>query len=370
MALFQPAKIGDIEVKNRFIMAPLTRCRATPRTHVPTPIMVEYYEQRATAGLIIAEATMVGDGQSAFWAEPGIYNEAQVAGWKPVTEAVHAKGGKIILQIWHGGRACHHLNGPNEDPAQNPQPVAPSAVAVTGHQIGAEFNPTGAKVDYDTPRALTEEEIPSIIAAYVRGAQNAIAAGFDGVEIHGANGYLIDEFLRDSANQRPDGRYSGKSVETRAQFALDVAAAVAAAIGAGKVGIRISPINSYNGMVDSNPEALTRYLCAKLSELNLAFLHVMRSDFFKAQQGDAQGWARESYKGFLIANMGYKADEANETIEAGKTDAIAFGVSFIANPDLVERVQKGAPLNPPDFATFYQGGVKGYTDYPMLQALA
>jgi N-ethylmaleimide reductase len=362
--LFQAGKIGDIEVKNRCIMAPMTRCRATPRTHVPTPIMATYYGQRASAGLIVTECTMVSPDQSAAYADPGIYSDAQVAGWKAVTEAVHAKGGKVICQIWHPGRAAHSINGPNEDASTNPKPVAPSAIAIKA-QMAGHSNPTGEKIDYEVPHELTEEEIAAVIGDFVKAAQNAIAAGFDGVEVHGANGYLIDQFWRASSNQRPAGRYSGATVETRSQFAIDVVAAVAAAIGAGKVGIRISPLNSFNEMVDPEPEQLTRYLCAKLAEMKIAFVHLMRADFFQAQKGDAVTWVREAFKGgFFISNMGYQPEEANSTIGAGTADAIAFGAVYTANPDLVERVQKGVALATPDYSTFYSGGEKGYIDYP------
>lgn len=368
--LFEATKIGDIEVKNRFIMAPLTRCRATPRTHVPTPVMVEYYAQRASAGLIIAEATMISGDHCAFYAEPGIYSAAQVEGWKKVTDAVHAKGGKIILQLQHGGRVCHSLNGPHEESAKNMQPCGPSAVGVTKHELDSYFNPTGAKIPYETPRELTEEEIPVIIGEFAQGAKNAIAAGFDGVEIHGANGYLVDQFLRASSNQRAHGRYSGTTVETRAQFALDVTTAVVQAVGAGRVGIRLSPLNSYNEMSDPEPEKLTKYLCEKLSALGVAFVHIMRADFFGVQKGNATEWVRQTFKGFVIANMGYTPEEAETAIASKAVDAVAFGTLFMANPDLPLRVLKQAPFNAPDFATAYTPGEKGYIDYPVLQVEA
>jgi len=367
MALFEPAKIGDIEVKNRFVMAPLTRCRATPRTHVPTPVMVEYYAQRASAGLIVAEATMIAKDHCAFYAEPGIYNAEQIEGWKKVTEAVHAKGGKIILQLHHGGRVTHSLNAENEESAKAAQPVSPSGIPVTKHTLDGPFNPTGEKVPFETPRELTEEEIPVVIGQFAQAAKNAIAAGFDGVEVHGANGYLVDQFLKTSSNQRAAGRYSGATVETRAQFALDVVTAVAAAVGAGRTGIRLSPINSYNEMLDAEPERLTKYMCSKLSEMRIAYVHIMRADFFGAQHGDAAGWVRETFKGFVISNMGYKPEEAEAAVASKAVDAVAFGTLFLANPDLPLRVLKNAPLNAPDFSTAYTPGAKGYTDYPTLQ---
>jgi len=320
--------------------------------------MVEYYAQRASAGLIIAEATMIQENQSAFWTEPGIYSAEQVQGWKKVTDAVHARQGRIFLQIWHGGRACAPEN------SEGTESVAPSAIAISNH-VGAEFNPSGEKIKYSTPRALTEAEIQEIIALYATAAKNAIEAGFDGVEIHGANGYLIDEFLRESANKR-DAPYGG-SIENRARFAIEVVEAVVAAIGADRVGIRLSPLNSYNDMKDSDPAAVVKYLCTKLSELKIAFVHMMRADFYGLQKGDVLKVARENFKGVIIANMGYEIDEAEEAIKAHEVDAVCFGVKFIANPDLPERAAKQAPLNVPRPQFFYARGAEGYTDYPTMQ---
>lgn len=351
--LFTPLQVGALTLPNRILMAPLTRCRADA-DHVPTAIMADYYAQRASGGLLIAEATMAMEGNSSFWMEPGIYSDAQVKGWKAVTDAVHAKGGRIFLQIWHGGRACHPLlNG-------GAQPVAPSALPIVGDEV---HTPEGKK-PYVTPRELRDDEIPGIIAGFKKAAENAKAAGFDGVEVHGANGYLLDEFLRDGANKRT-GPYGGP-IENRARLLLEVTAAVCEVWGSDRVGVRISPLNSYNSMVDSDPVGLTTYVASKLSELKIAYLHLMRADFFQAQSGDVVTPARAAFKGVLITNMGYTADEATKAIADGTVDAVAFGTSFLANPDLPARIKAGAPLNAPNPATFYTPGPVGYTDYPTV----
>ncbi len=353
--LFTPLQVGALALPNRILMAPLTRCRADA-DHVPTPIVAEYYAQRASGGLLIAEATMVMEGNSSFWMEPGIYSEAQVKAWKTVTDAVHAKGGRIALQLWHGGRACHPLlnNGA--------QPVAPSAIPITGDEV---HTPQG-KQPYVTPRELSDDEIPGIVEGFRLAAVNAKAAGFDAVEVHGANGYLLDEFLRDGSNKRT-GPYGGP-LENRARLMLEVVDAVISVWGADRVGLRISPLNSYNSMIDSDPIGLTTYIAQQASARGLAFLHVMRADFFQAQQGDVMTPAREHFKGVLIGNMGYTADEATQAIADGQLDAVAFGTSFLANPDLPARIQSGAALNAPNPATFYTPGAEGYTDYPALSA--
>lgn len=353
MHLLSPLTAGALKLPNRVLMAPLTRCRADP-DHNPTPLMAEYYAQRASAGLIIAEATMVMEGNSSFWMEPGIYSDAQIQGWKAVTDAVHAKGGQIVLQIWHGGRACHPLlNG-------GAQPVAPSAIPITGDEV---HTPEGKK-PYVTPRELRDDEIPGIVAGFKKAAENAKAAGFDGVEVHGANGYLLDEFLRDGSNKR-SGPYGG-SIENRARLMLEVLDAAISVWGADRVGLRISPLNSYNSMLDSDPVAITTYIAQQCNTRGIAYLHVMRADFFQAQQGDVLTPAREHFKGTLIANMGYTADEAEQAITEGKLDAVAFGTSFLANPDLPARIAAKAPLNAPNPAKFYTPGPEGYTDYPAL----
>lgn len=352
--LLEPFNLGDIAIKNRVIMAPLTRCRAL-ENHVPSPLMVEYYAQRASAGLIIAEATMAMENASAFWMEPGIYSQEQVAAWKNVTDAVHAKGGKIVLQIWHGGRACHPLL--NADTV----PVAPSAVAIAH---GETHTPQGSK-PYTVPHALTLDEIPIIVEGFKNAAMNAKKAGFDGVEVHGANGYLIDEFLRDRSNKRTDS-YGG-SYENRARFLFEVLDAVCEVWGSKKVGLRVSPLNSYNDMIDSDPIAFYTWLSGELNRFDLAYMHVMRSDFFAQQSGEVMSPIRQIYKGNIIGNMGYTPQEAAGAIDAQKLDAVAFGVSYIANPDLVERIRDNVTLNEADSDTFYTPGEKGYTDYPFYK---
>ena len=353
MKLLSPLTVGALQLPNRVLMAPLTRCRADA-DHNPTPLMADYYAQRASAGLIIAEATMVMEGNSSFWMEPGIYSEAQVQGWKAVTDAVHAKGGRIVLQLWHGGRACHPLlNG-------GAQPVAPSPLPITGDEV---HTPEGKK-PYVTPRELRDDEIPGIVAGFKKAAENAQAAGFDGVEVHGANGYLLDEFLRDGANKR-SGPYGGP-LENRARLMLEVLDAVISVWGAERVGLRISPLNSYNSMIDSDPVAVTTYIAEQCSARGIAYLHLMRADFFQAQQGDVVTPARQHFKGVLVVNMGYTAEEAEQAITEGKLDAVAFGTSFLANPDLPARIAAGADLNAPNPATFYSPGPVGYTDYPAM----
>jgi N-ethylmaleimide reductase len=351
-ALFTPVALGALTLPNRIVMAPLTRCRADI-DHVPTPLMATYYAQRASAGVIIAEATMVMEGNSSFGGrEPGIHSAAQVAGWKTVTDAVHAKGGRIVLQLWHGGRACHpYFNN-------GAQPVAPSALPITGDEI---HTPEGKK-PYVVPRALRDDEIPGIIAGFRAAAVNAKAAGFDGVEVHGANGYLLDEFLRDGSNHR-SGPYGGP-LANRARLLLEVTDAVIGVWGADRVGVRVSPLNSYNAMRDSDPVALTAYVAAQLDARRIAYLHVMRADFFQAQKADVVTPARANFRGALIANMGYSPTEAATAVGAGTLAAVAFGHHYVSNPDLVERVKVGAPLVEPDSGTFYTHDAKGYTDYP------
>ena len=347
--LLNSTKIGDLNLKNRVIMAPLTRCRATV-DHLATDLMATYYAQRASAGLIIAEATMAMEGNSAFYREPGIYSPAHANAWKKVTDAVHAKGGLIFLQVWHGGRACHPVlnNGAI--------PVAPSAIA-----IDSEVHTPQGKVRHVTPRALEDAEIPGIIEGFKSAFLHAKAAGFDGVEVHGANGYLLDEFLRDGSNKRT-GPYGG-SIENRARLLLEVVQEAIKIWGAGRVGVRISPLNSYNSMFDSDPIGLTRYVGKKLSELNIAYLHVMRADFFGMQKGDVMSAARDAFPGCLVGNMGYTPGEAEDAMASRKIDAVAFGHHFISNPNLVEKVAKGLTLSEPDQATFYTHDGKGYIDY-------
>jgi len=351
--LFQPLRIGPLTLPNRILMAPLTRCRAD-RGHVPTPLMAEHYAQRASAGLIIAEATMVMEGQSAFQTEPGIYNAAQIDGWRRVTESVHKKGGRIFLQLWHGGRACHPLIN------DGLQPVSASPIAITND---ITHTPEG-KANYVVPQELRDDELPGIVAGFKMAAVNAQAAGFDGVELHGANGYLLDQFLRDGCNQR-SGLYGGP-IANRARLLLEVLAAVSEVWGSERVGLRLSPISSFNSMGDSDPVGLACWLADTLNGYNLAYLHLIRGDVMGVLQGEVLAPVRERYQGVLIANLGYSAAEAEAAIAAGQIDAVAFGTSFLANPDLPARIKAGAPLNAPNPATFYKPGPVGYTDYPFM----
>ena len=352
-ALFKELTIGQNTFKNRMWMAPLTRSRAGVE-HMPNALMAEYYAQRASAGLIVTECTMIAPNTSAFATEPGIYSQAQVDAWRTVTDAVHAKGGKIFLQIWHAGRAVHpELN------ADDSGVVSAGVAAIEG-----DVHTPKGKVPYVAPRALHADELPAIVAAFAQAATHAIAAGFDGVEVHAANGYLIDQFLRDGSNPRTDA-YGG-SIENRARLLTEVLQAVCAAIGSERVGVRTSLLNSFNSMIDSDPVALTTWLAKRLNDFNLAYWHVMRGDFFQAQKGDVLTPARANYKGVLVANMGYTADEAEQAIADGLVDVVAFGTGFLANPDLPARIQAGADLNAPNSATFYTPGAVGYTDYPSM----
>ncbi|MBD1192908.1 alkene reductase [Vulcanococcus sp. Clear-D1] len=349
--LFSPLRLGELELPNRIWMAPLTRCR-TEIGHVPGDLMAEYYSQRASAGLIVSEATMAMEGHSAFWHEPGIYNDAQIEGWRLTTEAVHQAGGRIVLQIWHGGRACHPLlNGGR-------QPVGPSPLAITGDEVRT---PEGKK-PYVTPRELSDQELPLIVEGFRLAARHALRAGFDGVEIHGANGYLLDSFLRDGSNQR-QGHYGG-SLENRSRLLMEVLEAVSQETPL--MGLRLSPLNSYNAMRDSDPIGLISWLAEQLNAVPLAYLHLMRADLLGQQLGDVLTPARERFKGVLVANLGYGAKEANAAIQSGAVDAVAFGRPFIANPDLPARFQANAPLSTADPTTFYSAGPTGYIDYPRL----
>lgn len=351
--LFSPLQAGALTLNNRIIMAPLTRCRAD-EGHLPSELMATHYAQRASAGLLIAEATMAMKGCSAFWKEPGIYNEAQISAWRKVTTAVHQAGGKIVLQLWHGGRACHpDLNDGNT-------PIAPSALPIRGETV---YTPKG-KQAYTMPRAVATDEISTLVEGFANAARYAQKAGFDGVEVHAANGYLIDQFLRDGSNQREDA-YGG-SMAHRTRFLLEVLDAVCAIWSNDRVGLRLSPLNSFNDMQDRDPIALTTYLANALSPYQLAYLHIMRGDFYGKQLGDIMTPLRQHYQGTLIANMGYTPDEAQKAVTDGKVDAVAFGTAFIANPDLVARIQQGAELNPADPNSFYSAGAQGYNDYPCM----
>jgi N-ethylmaleimide reductase len=360
-ALFQPGRIGDIEVSNRIFMAPLTRSRADEAAgDIPGSEMnIEYYRQRSGAGLIISEGTQVSPVGKGYMATPGIYSDEQVEGWKKITQAVHEEGGKIIAQIWHVGRVSHPLL------TGGAQPVGPSAVAAATFAYTHE-----GKVDLPVPHELTVDEIRQVVDEYRRGAANAIRAGFDGVEIHGANGYLVDQFLRDGANKRTD-EYGGP-VENRVRFALEVVDAVAAEIGAGRVGIRLSPVTPSNAISDSNPQAVFGHLVEQLDKRGIAFIHFVEGATGGARDvpGFDFAWARKAFRGAYIANNGYTREMALDAVESGRADAVAFGRPFIANPDLVDRLAMDAELNAPNPKTFYTPGPAGYIDYPTLQAKA
>jgi len=356
--LFQPLKIGDISVANRIAMAPLTRNRAMDPNTVPGPLAAVYYGQRAGAGLIISEASQISQqGQGYIWT-PGCFTDAQVEGWRTVTKAVHEKDGRMVLQMWHVGRVSHTSLQPGGG-----APVAPSAIAAqTKTFIESGF------ADTSPPRALETHEIAGIVADYAHAAKCAERAGFDGVEIHAANGYLIDQFLRDGSNHRTDS-YGG-SVENRIRFALEVVDAILKALPAGRVGIRIAPTTPANDVVDSNPTALFFTLVQQLAKRKLAYLHVVEGQTRGARDYLPFDWAelKRTFGGVYIANNGYTREMAIDAVMEGRADMIAFGRPFISNPDLVERLRRDAPLAEGDPATFYGGGAKGYTDYPTLDA--
>ena len=359
MDLFTPIQLGRYTLPNRIIMAPLTRCRAGEGS-VPTSLNVDYYRQRASAGLIISEASQVSQQGQGYPATPGIYSPEQIAGWKLVTDAVHQQNGRIFLQLWHVGRSSHSSFQPG-----GALPVAPSAIAIEGELLTDQ----GMK-PYETPRALERDEISGIVEQFRQGAENALEAGFDGVEIHGANGYLLDQFLRDGANKRTDD-YGG-SIENRARLQLEITEAVVGVWGNDRVGIRLSPSSTFNGMSDSNPEDTFGYLVEQLNRFNLAYLHLLEpgeSDLRHGGHAVPTAYFRPIYRGNLMANWDYDQAKANAAIASGNADLISFGKAFIANPDLPERFKLNAPLNPPDPDTFYGGGEHGYTDYPTLKEL-
>lgn len=350
--LFSPLRIGSMELPNRVIVAPVTRSRATP-AGVPQEIAVKYYAARAAAGLIITEATEISYEAWSYPRTPGIHTGEQIEGWRRIVEAVHAAGGRIFLQLFHGGRIASRLNRPVEADV-----VAPSAVRAPGEMYTDAKGP----VAHDEPRALTTQEVKRVASDFAQAATAAIAAGFDGVEVHSANGYLMHQFLSSNVNQRKD--IYGGSIENRVRMPLEVVAAVTAAVGPGKVGVRISPGHRFNDIEETDTDALYAAYIPALDKLNLAYLHVMRPmhDF----AADPVVMARRLYKGCLIAAGGYTPEDAEHLIATGGADAVAFGKAFIANSDLVERIRRGAPLNDADEATFYTPGPAGYLDYPVL----
>ena len=358
--LFQPFQLGPITLANRVVMAPLTRSRAEAG-NVPGPLTVEYYTQRATIGLIIAEATQVSATAQGYPNTPGLHTAEQVAGWRKVTDAVHAQGGKIFVQLWHVGRMSHTAYQPDGQ-----APVAPSAIAAKAKT----FVPGQGMVDCSTPRALETAEIAGVVNDFRTAARNAIDAGFDGVEIHGAHGYLIDAFLRDGSNHRTD-QYGG-SIENRARFLLEVMTAVTAEIGADRVGIRLSPVSPVNDSSESNPQPLFEYVVRELEKLHPVFLHVVEGHTGGPRDNAPFDYdaLRKLYSGVWMVNNGYSNAMAQEAVTSGHADLVSFGRPALCNPDLVRRLKENAPLNEPFADTgFYGGsGPHGYTDYPFLPA--
>ena len=355
--LFTPIQLGPLALPNRIFMAPLTRCRAS-EGHVPNELNSEYYAQRASAGLIISEATSVSPSGYGYPSTPGIHTADQVAGWKKVTDAVHSKGGHIYLQLWHVGRISH----PSYQ-KEGALPVAPSAIRPKGQVF------TGtAMEEYVTPRALKTAEIPGIIAEYVHGAKLAKEAGFDGVEIHNANGYLLDQFLRTGTNRRED--LYGGTVANRSRLTLEVTEAVSGVWGADRVGIRFSPAGIFNDMRDDNPLETFGHVLRELNRFGLAYAHITQVTAQDIAHGAVEGVGpkelRSAWSGKIVSAGGFTLESGNAAIAEGWADAIAFGVPFIANPDLPERFRRKAPLNAADESTFYSPGAKGYTDYPTL----
>ncbi|MGI4788302.1 MAG: alkene reductase [Janthinobacterium lividum] len=358
--LFSPLTLGPTTLPNRMVMAPLTRSRAADGD-IPSDLAVTYYAQRATAGLIISEASQVSDQGKGYPKTPGIFTDAQVDGWRKVTDAVHAKGGHIFLQLWHVGRISH----PSTQ-VGSLTPVGPSAIK----PAGKIYTDTGEQ-EFVTPRALELSEIPGVVQQYADAAQNAKNAGFDGVEVHGANGYLLDQFLRDGSNQRTD-EYGG-SIENRARLMLEVTKAVIKVWGADRVGIRLSPYSNFNDMHDSDPIATFTYVAQKLRGLGITYLHVIEPvttdhpmSMPETQTKPIAPILREAFGGTFMINGGYNKETGSAAIESGYADLVCFGVPFIANPDLVERYKTNAALNTPDQSSFYSGDAGGYTDYPAL----
>lgn len=361
LALLQPFEMGDLSLKNRVVLAPLTRSRAG-QERLANALMAEYYTQRSNAGLLITEATVISH-QAIGWLEsPGIYTEAQTQSWQQVTEAVHAQDTPIFMQLWHTGRASHSSFQPNHQ-----LPVAPSALAINGDEI---HTPIG-KQPYETPRALETDEIPGIVEDYRHAAHNALQAGFDGVEIHAANGYLIDQFLQSKTNQRSD-RYGG-NVENRYRFLKEIVEAILTVFPAHRIGVRLSPNGGFNDMGSPDYRETFHYVAEKLNTYDLGYLHIMDGlefGFHELGQAMTLDEFRSVFDSPLMGNCGYNKDTAETAIQSGQVDLIAFGRPYISNPDLVERFARDWPLNPYDDMTYwYSGGAKGYTDYPTYNAI-
>lgn len=347
--LLSPANLWGLQLRNRMVMGPLTRSRAVAGD-VPSPLAVEYYRQRSGAGLIVSEASQISPQGKGYPRTPGCFSSEQIEGWKAVTEAVQSQGSHMFLQLWHVGRLSHPLVQPN-----GATPVAPSALAAEGEL----FTPEGLK-PYVTPRALETSEIPGIVADFRKAAENAKEAGFDGIELHGGAGYLIDQFLRDGTNHRQD-TYGG-SIENRSRFLREVVEAVLPVFGPERTGVRLSPMFSTYSMSDSDPQTHFEHIARMLSGFGLAYIHVLEMEHDKFDYLAL----RNSFSGSYIANCGYDAESAEAALESGRADLISFGSKFLANPDLVERFRVGAELNAPNPETFYQGEERGYIDYPAM----
>jgi N-ethylmaleimide reductase len=354
--LFDPLNLGPFEMANRIVMAPMTRNRAGDG-NAPTELNAAYYGQRSGAGLILTEATQVSPQGIGYPNTPGIYTPEQIAGWRKVTDTVHQRGGRIYLQLFHVGRISHPSLQPD-----NATPVAPSAI----RPAGQAFTYQGLQ-PYVTPRALATNEIPGVVTQFQRAAENAVQAGFDGIELHAANGYLIDQFLRNGTNKRTDP-YGGP-IEKRARFLFEVIDAVVKVWGNKRVGVRVSPLGAFNDMYDSNPEITFGYVVSRLNAYDLAYLHVIEGNEKRSPEFDLRT-LREAYRGVYIANGGYDRERAEAAVKSGAADLVAFGKPFVANPDLPVRFARNAPLNSPDPATFYGGDEHGYTDYPALKGEA
>ncbi|MET4101862.1 N-ethylmaleimide reductase [Roseovarius sp. MBR-78] len=352
--LFSPIRIGDLDLPNRIVMAPLTRNRADDTTGEVGDLQAEYYAQRASAGLIITEAAQISPEGKGYVGTPGIHSAEQVAAWKKVTDAVHAKGGRIVIQLWHVGRISHVSLQPDGQ-----APVAPSAIAAKAQT----FTPNGFE-DTSPPRALRKDEMPRVVADYVQAARNAKAAGFDGIELHAANGYLLDQFLKDGPNRREDG-YGGP-VENRARLLMEVLDGLETVWAPGRIGIRLSPWSGFNDAVDSDPDATFGWVVERLNGRGLAYLHLVEGSTGGAREGGFDA-LRAKWQGVYMANNDYDRDLAMARVGSGKVDLVAFGRPYIANPDLAERLAANAPLNEGDQATYYGGGAEGYTDYPTLE---
>ncbi|AHM74160.1 alkene reductase [Yersinia hibernica] len=360
--LFSPVKVGALTLPNRVFMAPLTRLRSIELGDIPTPLMAEYYRQRASAGLIITEATQISFQAKGYAGAPGLHTQEQLAAWKKVTQAVHDEGGHIAMQLWHVGRISHNSLQPDQQ-----APVAPSAIAADTRTTVRDETGAWVRVPCSTPRALETHEIPGIINDFRQATANARDAGFDYIELHAAHGYLLHQFMSPASNQRSD-QYGG-SIENRTRLTLEVVDATAAEWGAEHIGIRISPLGPFNGLDNGeDQEEAALYLVEELNKRHIAYLHISEPDWAggKPYSDAFRDAVRARFNGVIVGAGAYTAEKAENLIEKGFIDAVAFGRSYISNPDLLERLQQNAPLNDPDGDTFYGGGAKGYTDYPTL----